>query len=884
MTANSRLTHIPDDSTVNEAAAFPIVSEEAFALGLTELSANGPNSNQLWRSAERQLLVRSPGMSLEHAIGLRDMTWMNGLGAGIVPLHRYLRRLADESLRFDGAFCRPEIVDQHAINVDARSRQAWRWMTFAMPQDLLLVGMWTPALRPTRVESMSPSVSQNLSDHGFAESHLHVGAAIDFSTLWVAVMNRIARPDTSKSTFESPGAIFDEGRMWPDWLLRAGLARYILSDFLRKQRSDPLSKLSLTGYLHSEDFAKLIPDLPSNLSLAKFALDELAHGSFVSPREPRDALRSLYAELTGILARPFSLSYRSILECDPISIYFPPEINTQVSSEMEFVFAGLEYLESRTRSNGTVSDSFFAKLFWQSIRIRCLFYRHITQRPLTSGLQWFIRFFSRLGGARVPIKAQAMVESAAEMCGLGIGLRSLEIRTSPRHDIEGNKLFVEQAQLGWMNALDTHKLNPKDREFGIVFHLAKDRGGGFRKGIPEANWRNSNADPGSDVNGTGYRYSKFFESKKSESRGLASLLLQFPQILRVVRGIDICTDELAIPTWVMAPHFRYLEAIGKTVSSYWQKHTGEFIPPLRKTVHAGEDFVHIIGGLRSVSDCLRFLQLRDGDRIGHGLVLGINASEWVLNAGRIPMTREQRLLDLTWEWECYTRNGVSFAPARMAFIVDEVQQLSKNIFEKRYQPEDISGLVKSLHSESTLREYGFPNNPAGAVGTDELIRRYLTDSGVFERGHESIWVIPSREADAVESLQQHVRQQIANLGIVIEINPTSNLLIGNLGDLENHPLWRLKSPKKESNTSNLRVCIGSDDPITFATNLPSEYMLIHDAIVQSGLGADLADEWIASVRATGMSSRFTLTQPRTPDWTPLMDKSIEDHVPEILFG
>ena len=63
-------------------------------------------------------------------------------------------------------------------------------------------------------------------------------------------------------------------------------------------------------------------------------------------------------------------------------------------------------------------------------------------------------------------------------------------------------------------------------------------------------------------------------------------------------------------------------------------------------------------------------------------------------------------------------------------------------------------------------------------------------------------------------------------------------------DLENHPLWRLRSPRRDGNSANLRVCIGSDDPITFATNLPEEYMLVHDAIVLAGLGADEADDWV----------------------------------------
>ena len=102
-----------------------------------------------------------------------------------------------------------------------------------------------------------------------------------------------------------------------------------------------------------------------------------------------------------------------------------------------------------------------------------------------------------------------------------------------------------------------------------------------------------------------------------------------------------------------------------------------------------------------------------------------------------------------------------------------------------------------------------------------------------------------------------LRRAGSELGLTIEINPTSNLLIGNLGDLTNHPLWRMRSPRNDGQ-KKLRLCIGSDDPTTFATSLIEEYQLLHDAIVLAGLGADEADSWIEHVRQSGLESRFTL--------------------------
>ena len=51
------------------------------------------------------------------------------------------------------------------------------------------------------------------------------------------------------------------------------------------------------------------------------------------------------------------------------------------------------YLDSRDRTEQP--DLFTAKIFWQTARIRTMLYRHLTQRPLTPGLPWFIRFYGQ---------------------------------------------------------------------------------------------------------------------------------------------------------------------------------------------------------------------------------------------------------------------------------------------------------------------------------------------------------------------------------------------------------------------------------------------------------------------------------------------------------
>lgn len=94
-----------------------------------------------------------------------------------------------------------------------------------------------------------------------------------------------------------------------------------------------------------------------------------------------------------------------------------------------------------------------------------------------------------------------------------------------------------------------------------------------------------------------------------------------------------------------------------------------------------------------------------------------------------------------------------------------------------------------------------------------------------------------------------------------EINPSSNLLIGNLSDLKNHPLWRIKPPVKLDGIGPVAVCIGTDNPITFMTGTREEYQLVYDTMTLAGLSDMEARQWLQEVRESGLESRFTLSEP-----------------------
>jgi hypothetical protein len=194
--------------------------------------------------------------------------------------------------------------------------------------------------------------------------------------------------------------------------------------------------------------------------------------------------------------------------------------------------------------------------------------------------------------------------------------------------------------------------------------------------------------------------------------------------------------------------------------------------------------------------------------------------------------------------------------------------LSGLVFGSPVSPYELSLLRRDLCDPESLYDVGFPDGPVPPAdrlsGRRQRLLSILTDRSLFDRGRRLLWVNPHLEVEALVAVQSGLRRKVGARGVVIEVNPISNLLIGDLGDLENHPLWRLQPPRGDGSAPPLSICIGSDDPITFASNLRHEYQFIADTLTLAGLSDEEAGQWIDRARACGLESRFTIAHPGPP--------------------
>lgn len=205
------------------------------------------------------------------------------------------------------------------------------------------------------------------------------------------------------------------------------------------------------------------------------------------------------------------------------------------------------------------------------------------------------------------------------------GLRSLELRLGTEDGVSACLKKVRQVEeamfpvdddLVFRSRRSQYRENKNQStrvEVGVLFHFSRKRGGGWESGSLNA-YGLDHSYPGivrhsrkplSDAgNPSGFRFARFYLEQRRHAQALVSIFQKYPRALRTVRGIDLCTDEAGVPIWVMAPLVRWVKEAGQQAASHLRKR-GEFtMPPPRLSIHAGEDFVHLLTGLRGLDHAI----------------------------------------------------------------------------------------------------------------------------------------------------------------------------------------------------------------------------------------------------------------------------------------
>lgn len=584
-------------------------------------------------------------------------------------------------------------------------------------------------------------------------------------------------------------------------------------------------------------------------------------------------------------------------------------------------------------------EDFVNRVFTRYLIFHTHYWKQATQGGETAGLRRFQSFYD------APERSLAKEESG-EREGLTMerlcranGLRQLEGRLAPPS--RGPTKYIP-----WLLAFAQQAKRGELDKFGFVIHFKKaghgvgTRGKGkiLRKKYGISDCENRHI---SHLHHS-LRFGEIRRETRSDAFKLFRLLSSAHPVVPFIVGIDAASLELTTPPEVFAPAFHFLKAYpieirrSDTTRAYFEKHdtVTRLVNNrlLGMTYHVGEDFRHLLSGLRAIHEVVEYLHPQPGDRLGHAIALGLDPRDWGKQMGYHAVVPKQEWLDtLVW---IHNFLGSGNRLIDELSIEDRIQYYSKKIYGKtRFVDErDIDLYCKpiTLYDSWRLRQLdpysvensypldierapnreGLQVNHRATYGRTPRLHRfcipYLGDSpwkkrwldvqkkklkmlkskvgsdgaylltklywycpDVAEEGgkpitidmmnNKKLWVQLCRE------VQEKLKQVVRDRHLVVEVNPSSNRIIGPMASMQEHPVFRLTLDKEGRPVHEGRVTINTDDPGVFATSLSHEFYLLGEVLLDRGVPEAEVMGWLEWLRQSGVDYSFLRTLPGCED-------------------
>lgn len=312
-----------------------------------------------------------------------------------------------------------------------------------------------------------------------------------------------------------------------------------------------------------------------------------------------------------------------------------------------------------------------------------------------------------------------------------------------------------------------------------------------------------------------------------------------------VVGIDAAANEMDAGPEVFAPTFHWLR-------KKWRERKKD----IQITFHAGEDFVHLLSGLRMMVEAVDFLEMEQGDRIGHGTAAGIEPSLWMNRMGKsVKIRKGEWLDDLVVAYDLIVSNDNKYTDLIQLLpkLHNQIEDLHKEIY-------GTFSSIKEMTDAWTFRKYDgdilrdFPHIDKldfaemekvkmlinEKTAAKRLYRKYHFDAKVKAEYNKLCDVDIEKGLFTAENLfhlQKLVLNKIAKKGIAIEVLLTSNIAISFYRESTEHHLEKwLGNDIDDEGMLTPPIVVGSDDPGIFMTNIYIEYARIATYLEQKGYG------------------------------------------------
>ncbi|MFH6994563.1 hypothetical protein [Flavobacterium sp. FlaQc-48] len=474
------------------------------------------------------------------------------------------------------------------------------------------------------------------------------------------------------------------------------------------------------------------------------------------------------------------------------------------------------------------SNELLAGLFHFYLLILGLTNRLLVQQTHQNGFEQFQKH--TLNGLRENSE-KIFLRRYYQMHGNDLDLISfLEGRFSPKESQLEMVNFLQAIEKGWKKMIQQISENFANDPIGTVK-------------IPELRLiahfiKKADAKPDAQV-----RHKKLRIEVAKKGQILVLLLQNYPDYRKKIVALDAAASEFDAPPEVFAPVFRKMRRGGV-------KHF---------TYHAGEDFYHIISGIRAIYEAIVFCDLQRGDRIGHAVASGLSPRQWQNCVGSDLLVKKGDYLDdLIFSYHLIIKSKIQSLHNILPFIINRVNELSYDIYNQHYPiaileqawlmrqccplhalEQDRTNMTsKSVYDEeewSYMLEKGFAKKRI-QNSEDKVLEVFeIYHNAKYRRKFDKIISIDSFEilkAEHIEILQITLLHEMTVREIVIETLPTSNVRIGFHKNFSTYHLinwikWH------DQGKSIPPIVVGSDDTGIFATNIYNEYANIYCMLVNT---------------------------------------------------
>lgn len=722
---------------------------------------------------------------------------------------------------------------------------------------------------------------------GLAENHLHFSAGFDYETLWLDYVNIFGCLDEEKERlsviiFRYLAAVYFQSAAWKSTLFFTWVSGWKEGIF------------------------------------APF-VSNLYYGTKIP--ENTDDIKEVQEEFEGIFNEKILWNRTDYL----LETVYSSFLELKTSSEFILLFQSYRYIKEHYWDTG------FSTIFLQYLRLKNAFFQEKQQYRLTPGLRHFQIFFrnatmekKRLVG-RKGLQLDVFRGQAQITC-----LKKLEIRIAPNveksmldcFDYEKCKEFIYrqlkdqlrdvfyayrhyilESVLGVQKAseyLEREHEQRVDSDFsycmlqrlvcenrmdvvvethvptiGIVYHFIKtdslDNVSGYFC------WRKIN-----DMAARGSSHKLFLrQGMVNMVRAIEELRSSIPKLNEYIVGLDAASDENAMEPWMFAPAYNRMRSKKTTKPIIIERKGYETIQNIGFTYHVGEDFRHIVSGLRHIDEVVEEFHYKPGDRLGHAIALGLNIPKWVRENEVVPMPILEYMENLLWIWGSNVTGEVN-SSIQLEMLEDKIMECAREIYGESLNGITVRMLYKAykkkfLYNHKNVLEK-LCAEPVCQSGKAQIHCRYNMEEcntyqalwteerllstnycPVFEERGQKICLVSvqEHEIEVFELLQEYLLQKIAKRGIYVETNPTSNVTIGEIDEVSEHPIFRLNSLKNtELKEHHILVTVNSDDPVVFNTNVENELAYIYYALEHAGYDKEDILSWIDKVRQNGMDASF----------------------------